>query len=121
MFEGTETTYIQGYREVFEQIGAKRYGFELRIQDGRQAIYQVLVALINDAYSDRCNPKTIECWDFVEDEGDDNGYIVRQGRIADLVKQQGGVACRKRYGKQRKISQGLTFQFLERETRFIGR
>lgn len=120
MFEGTDTMYKDGYNSAYVDIGVKRYGFEIRIQDGREAIYRVLETLIKDAYKDTCSPETIECWDFIEDESEATGYKIRYGQIVDL-KKKGGVLYRQKFGKKRKLSQGLTFQFLEKERRFIGR
>lgn len=120
MFEGTETGYKDGFNTAFVEVGIKRYGFEIRIQDGRQAIYRILEALIANAYNGCSTVKTIECWDFIEDEEEATGYKIRQGHIADL-KKRGGVVCRQKFGKQRKLTQGLTFQFLEKDRRFVGR
>ena len=120
IFEGQSTKYKDGYKKDYLATRAKRYGFQIRIADGREAIYRTLEILINSAYKNPCKPENIICRDYIEDEGNESGYFEREGMIFDLVKEQ-GVKVIKRKGVSRKVNAGLTFDFYEQHRRFLGR
>ncbi len=120
IFQGSQSEIKDGAKSSVISVGYQRYGFEVRLRDGREAIYRILSALVEYSYRNPCSFDPIVCWDFMEDEGEDAGYKIRLGKISEL-KKQGGVVMRQKLGKKRKLSQGLSFQFMEIEKRFTGR
>lgn len=119
-FQGQSTQYKDGYKNDYIDKKTKRYGFQARIADGREAIYRTLEILINTAVKKKCEPVPIIVRDYVEDEGNETGFVERQGMIFDLVKEQ-GVKSITRKGVTRKVNAGLSFEYFEKDRRFVGR
>lgn len=119
IFIGTETKFIYGTKGRALTVGQKAYGFELDMRTGRKAIYDVLQAYRAFLYAEPVSPLSLTLLDYVEDEGSENGYMTRIGRITSLKKKSGN-AERKIKGVVRKLSAGLTLSFVEAERRFVG-
>lgn len=120
IFEGQKTQIIDGAKTSVISVGYQRYGFEIRLKDGREGLYRMIGAIADYSYRNPCQFDPAVCWDFMEDEGEEIGYKIRLGKISEL-KKQGGVVLRQKLGVKRKLSQGLTFQFMEIDKRFVGR
>lgn len=83
----------------------KRYGFEITVNDGKQTLYQQLLALAQTQYSNQ----TIQGLNVEDYISPDSGLVtVRRMLILDL-KQVGGSV---RYGSQN-LTKGTTIRMIE--------
>lgn len=118
-FTGTETKYVYGTKGITQSVGQKAYGFDLELFTGRKAQYDVLQAYRAFLYNDPTAPLNLTLMDYVEDEGDPEGFKVRTGRMTSLKKKQ-GMTRRIIDGVERKLYAGIALSFVERQRRFIG-